>query len=130
MISKYIPDFVINTDQTGCNDQTTHNRSLDFQGVKTVLVKKKDLNKLTHFYTAQYSITASGKLLPKVFLSMQESTNKFGPLISKKVEAIENEFKNVFTCSKSGKITRELYKQFLEEIIQDYVKSTPFFIHY
>ena len=30
LISKYTPDFVINTDQTGCNYQTTYNRSLDF----------------------------------------------------------------------------------------------------
>ena len=70
----------------------------------------------------QYSITASGKLLPKVFLCMQESTNKFGPLVSKKVEALENEFENVVVrCSKSGKLTRELYKQFLEKITQDYI---------
>ena len=93
LISKYIPDFVINTDQTGCNDQTTYNRSLDFQGVKTVLVKKKRFE-LTHSYTAQYSITASGKLLLKVFLCMQE-VYKFGLLLSKKFEALENEFINV-----------------------------------
>ena len=43
---------------------------------------------------------------------MQESTNKFGPLVSKNVEALENEFKNVVVkCQKSGKLTRELYKQ-------------------
>ena len=58
---------------------------------------------------------------------MQESTNKFGPFVSKNVEALENEFKNVVvTCSKSGQLTRELYKQFLEKIIEDYVKATPF----
>ena len=57
---------------------------------------------------------------------MEEST-KFGPLVPQKVEALGNEIKNVVvTCSKSGKLTRKLYKQFLEKIIQDYVKATPF----
>ena len=58
---------------------------------------------------------------------MQESTNKLDHLVSKKVEALENEFKNVVvTCSKSGKLTRESYKQFLEKIIHNYVKATRF----
>lgn len=34
-------DYVINTDQTGCQYQSTYNRSLSEQRVKTVLVKKK-----------------------------------------------------------------------------------------
>lgn len=57
---KIIPDFnlnfVINTDQTGCNYQSTYNRSLEFKGTKTVLIKKHNLNKITHSYMAQYTI--------------------------------------------------------------------------
>ncbi|XP_011702627.1 PREDICTED: uncharacterized protein LOC105458780 [Wasmannia auropunctata] len=84
LISKFDLDFVINTDQTGCQYEMTYNRSLDFNRVKTVFVQKQSLNKLTHSYTAQYSVTASGKLLPLVFLCLQEPTNKFGPTVSKK----------------------------------------------
>lgn len=57
---KIIPDFnldfVINTDQTGCTYQSTYNRSLEFKDTKTVIIKKHNLNKITHFYTAQYCI--------------------------------------------------------------------------
>lgn len=34
-------DFIINTDQTGCQYQIPYNRSLALQGTKTVLIKKK-----------------------------------------------------------------------------------------
>ncbi|KYM98426.1 hypothetical protein ALC62_10866 [Cyphomyrmex costatus] len=129
LISKFDLDFVINTDQTGCQYQMTYNRSLDFRGVKTVFVKKQSLNKLTHSYTAQYSITASGKLLPLVFLCLQEPTNKFGPTVSKKIKKLTTEFKNVVvTCSKSGKLTKELYKQFLQNILVPYVNKNKFML--
>ena len=53
LISNFALDLVINTDQTSCQYQTTYNRSLDFQGVKTVFVKKHNIFKITHSYTAQ-----------------------------------------------------------------------------
>jgi hypothetical protein len=129
LISKFDLDLVINTDQTGCQYQMTYNRSLDYQGVKTVLVKKQNLNKLTHSYTAQYSITASGKLLPRVFLCLQEPTNKFGPIVSKTIEKLQTELKNVVvTCSKSGKLTKCLYEEFLKSILVPYVKNDKFLL--
>jgi hypothetical protein len=75
LLSNFDLDLVINTDQTSCQYQTTYNRSLDFQGVKTVFVKKHNINKITHSYTAQYSITASGKLLPQVYKNLQKLKN-------------------------------------------------------
>lgn len=85
IMPEYDFDFVINTDQTGCQYQITYNRTLAPQGSKTVLIKKKSLHDISHSYTAQYTITASGKILPVVFLCMQESTGKFGPLVQKKL---------------------------------------------
>lgn len=130
LITKYPnKDFVINTDQTGCEYQTTFNRSLDYKGVKTVLVKKQNLAKLTHCYTAQYSLTASGKLLPKVFLCMQEPGDTLGPRVIKTVELLTEEYKNiVVTCSKSGKLTKEIYKHFLHTTIKPYVTNNNFLL--
>lgn len=79
------------------------------------LVKKQNLNKMTHSYTTQYSITASGKLLPRVFLCLQEPTNKFGPRVLNTAKKLEAELKNVVvTYSKSDKLTKDLYKPFLQ----------------
>ncbi|KYN29403.1 hypothetical protein ALC57_01153, partial [Trachymyrmex cornetzi] len=121
-------DFVINTDQTGCQYEMTYNRALDFQGVKTVFVEKQSLNKLIHSYTAQYYVTASGKLLPLVSLGPHEPSNKFSPTISKKIQKLSTEFKNVVTCSKSGKLTNKLYKQFLGNILVPYVNKNKFML--
>lgn len=120
-------DYVINTDQTGCQYQSTYNRSLAEQGAKTVLVKKKDLNKISHSFTAQYALTASGKILPFVFLCMQEPSGRFGPIVKKKVDALTDKFKNVIVaCTKSGKFTKQLYEEFLKSFILPYVKQKKF----
>ncbi|KYN27979.1 hypothetical protein ALC57_02615, partial [Trachymyrmex cornetzi] len=71
-IFKFNRDYVINTDQTGCEYRVNVQR---FLSTKVFL---GDFNKITHSYTAQYAITASGKLLPKVFLCMQEPKELFG----------------------------------------------------
>ncbi|GFV02773.1 HTH CENPB-type domain-containing protein [Trichonephila clavipes] len=79
LIPNYDKDFVLNTNQTGCQYQSTYNRTLAEQGSKVVLVKWKDMNKVTHSYTAQYVMTLSGKLLPTVFICLQEANGNFGP---------------------------------------------------
>lgn len=102
LIPRFSKDFVINTDQTGCQYNATYNRSLDRRGAKDVHVRKENLSKISHSYTAQYSVAASGTLLPNVFLCLQEPGNKFGPRVSKEVETLSREFGNVVvTCSKS-----------------------------
>jgi len=121
-------DYIINTDQTGCQYQMTYNRTLATQGSKTVLVKKKSLHDISHSYTAQYSIIASGKILPVVFLCMQEPAGKFGPKVQKKVDTLINEYKNVFvTCSKSGKLTKTLYT-YLKYCLSPYVENNKFLL--
>lgn len=129
LIRNFDLDYVINTDQTGCQYQASYNRSLDLQGVKTVLAQKHNLNKISHSYTAQYSLTASGKLLPQVFICLQEAANKFGPLVTKTVDKLQTEYQNIIvTCSKSGKLIKDLYRQFLETVLVPYVKTEKFII--
>lgn len=52
-IPNYDPDFVINTDQTGCEYRVGIDRTLSHMGDKTVNVYLGDLNKVTHSYTAR-----------------------------------------------------------------------------
>ena len=110
LMPKFLLRFVINTDQSGCQYEIVYNRSLNFKGAKTVLVQKKNLNKMTHSYTVQYSVTAAGTLLPTVFLCMQETGHNFGPRVAKTVEQLTEEYGNVYvTCSKSGKLTKNFF---------------------
>ena len=91
----------INTDQTGCQYQSSINRALAIKGSKSVFVKTQSLNKLTHSYTAQYSITKSGDILPHVFICLQETGNKFGPRVQKQVNQFVKAYQNmIVTCSK------------------------------
>ena len=120
-------DLVINTDQMGCEYRLNIQRTLEHTGEKRVELYIGDLNKVTHSYTVQYSVTASGKLLPKVLICLQEVSGKFGPTIQKKVDEYSNEYKNIFiTCSKSGKLSSSLVLQFNQNVIQSYVENRPF----
>ena len=65
----------------GCEYRTDVKRTLEHTGSKIVDAYIGDINKVTHTHTAQYSITASGHLLPKVLLCLQEASGKFGPRI-------------------------------------------------
>lgn len=129
LMKKYSLDHVINTDQSGCQYENVINRSLDFKGAKTILVKKQNLNKITHSYTVQYSLTASGNLLPHVFICTQETGNKFGPIVSRTVDKLTEEYGNVVVvCSKSGKLTKELFVEYLRKVLKPYVGENQFLL--
>lgn len=117
----------INTDQTECAFQSTYNRSYSYQGEKRTEVAFKQIKKTTHSYTAQYSMTMSGKLLKTVFLCMQELSGTFGPLVQTQVNRLAEDLGNVFVIgSKSGKLSTTLYKDYLTNIIKPYVEDNEF----
>ncbi|XP_076545771.1 LOW QUALITY PROTEIN: uncharacterized protein LOC117611086 [Osmia lignaria lignaria] len=123
----YDSDYIINTDQTGCEYRINVARTYTHTGQKTVELFIGDLNKITHSYTAQYSLTKSGKLLPKVFVCLQESGDAFGVRVKAEVNEILKLCKNVIVvCSKSGKLSSDLYKKYLEKVIKPYVGNNPF----
>lgn len=71
----------------------------------------------------------SGEILPHVFLCMQEPSGKFGPHVQIKMDEITKDYKNVIiTCSKSGKLTQEIYQIFLKSILQPYVSREKFLL--
>jgi len=85
------------------------------------------MNKVTHSYTAQYAITLSGKLLPKVFVCLQEKTGSFGPRVKVEVDKFAEKYTNVvITSSTSGKLTTGLYTDYLWECVKPYVNEEKF----
>ncbi|XP_017882744.1 uncharacterized protein LOC108626532 isoform X1 [Ceratina calcarata] len=87
------------------------------------------MNKVSHSYTAQYAITLSGELVPHVFLCLQEPTGKFRPRVQKTVDDLMKQFSNVIvTCSKSGKLTTQLYTSFLSHVMLPYVGTEKFLL--
>jgi hypothetical protein len=129
LISKYNRDYIINTDQTGCAYRGDIKRTLSQKGEKTVQVTIGSLSRVSHSYTVQYAITASGKLLPKVFLCMQEPGGDFGPRVCETIKKLEKEYLNVsVVCSKSGKLTTGLFTKFLENVLKPYVKNNKFLL--
>ena len=108
-IGKYNPKLVLNTDQIGCEYRANIQRTLDNKGSKSVEVYIGDLNKVTHSYSAMYTITASGNILPKVFICLQEPRGIFGPRVQKRIHDLELSYGNVsIICSASGKLSTAL----------------------
>lgn len=127
LTSSFNLDFVINTDQMGCEYRANINRTLEHTGHKTVEVHLGDVNKVTHSYTVQYSITASGKLLPKVYICLQEVKGTFGPQVQRTVDGLCDQFRNVcVTASKSGKLSTQLYDHYTVEVLKPYVGENKF----
>jgi len=128
-ILKFDRDYVINTDQTGCEYRVDVRRILSTKGEKSTEVFLGDFNKITHSYTAQYAITASGKLLPKVFLCMQEPKGVFGPRVSAAIDKLSECYDNIHvTASKSGKLTKDHFSQFVVNIIKPYCNDNEFLL--
>jgi len=71
----------------------------------------------------------SGKVLPRVFLCLQEATGVFGSKIQQAIDNFTTIYTNVVvTSSKSGKLTTNLYTQYLKEILLPYVKKEKFLL--
>lgn len=123
----YDPDFIINTDQTSCEYRVNVSRTYTHTGEKLVQLYIGDLNKVSDLYTAQYSMTKSGKLLNKVFVCLQEFIDSFALRVQKDVNELLKLCKDVVViCSKSGKLTTSLYEQYLKSVVEPYVGNNPF----
>lgn len=69
-------------------------------------------------------MSLSGKLLPHVYICLQESTGCFGPRVQKSVDEYAAKYTNVIiTSSKSGKLTTDLYKKYLTDVMKPYVQE-------
>jgi len=121
-------NLIINTDQTGCQYQTVIDRTLDDIGKKEILVAVQNMNKVTHSYTAQYSLVMAGALLPFVFVCLQEPKGQFGPLVQEQIRDFSVKYPNVvIRCSASGKLSTKLYEEYLE-VLKVHVGKRPFLL--
>jgi hypothetical protein len=75
LMENYSHDFVINTDQSGCQYHMVFNRSRDYQGAKSVLVKKQNLAKTTH--STLYSILCFRQITFVCFLMYARNIKHF-----------------------------------------------------
>lgn len=74
----------------------------------------------------QYASTVVGTLMLQIFLCMQETKENFGPRVCKIVQAFMDQHKNGFiTASKSGKLTKHNFPDFVENI-SPYCKNHKF----
>lgn len=89
-ISNLNRDMIFNSDQSGINYEYYSTRTLSDKGEKITSVIVKSKRSTTHSFTIQPTISASGKLLPKLYVCLQEPRGKFGPNISKNMFGATN----------------------------------------
>lgn len=104
---------VYNSDQSGFNLEMYGGRTLSFIGTSKVENLVQSLNSLTHSYTIQPTVSASGHLISPLLIVLKEKDGKFGPKIEKDLYKADNIL--VF-ASTSGKLTSELAIRWFEQI--------------
>lgn len=107
------PDNVYNTDQSGFNLEMHAGRTLAFVGTLKVESLAQSINSLTHSYTIQPIITASGLLKSPLLIVTQEKGGCFGPIVEKTLYKAEN---IVTFASQSGKLSSKLAVQWFQDI--------------
>jgi Tc5 transposase C-terminal domain/DDE superfamily endonuclease len=107
------PETVYNTDQSGFSLELHSGRTLDIQGVRAVEAVVQSKSAMTHSYTIQPVISASGKLLSPLFLVLKEPTGSFGPRIMRSMFMAVNVH---VTSSRSGKVTKDIVRQWFKDV--------------
>lgn len=122
---RYPRRLIINMDQTGFNYEYTDKRTLSYIGERDTRVNIDQRNKMTHSFTSQPMVTRDGKLFGKLTLIMQETKNEFGVFIRRKVNEQERQYGNIRVfATTSGKMTTDLYLQWIEEVFQPAIRAT------
>lgn len=112
-ISKYLPQEISNTDQSGFNIELLSERTLAGKGGTIISASVQQSHSLTHSYTIQPLISMSGELIQPLFIVLQERSGEFGPNVS------EDLFKHPeisIHCNTSGKVTKEMLKKWFQDI--------------
>jgi hypothetical protein len=106
-------DNIFNSDQSGFNLEIHSGRSLDIKGKKQVYAVVQSLSSLTHSYTIQPTISASGELLSPMYVVLKETSGSFGPRV---VESMKNPSNLRISASKSGKLTKSSLEEWFKNI--------------
>jgi hypothetical protein len=70
------PSEIFNTDQTGVEKELHSTRTISFSGDKKTFAAVQSKNATTHSYTLQPTISLNGRLLPTIYLCLQEQGGK------------------------------------------------------
>jgi len=84
------------------------NRTLSEVGEKQISVCVTSSSALTHSYTIQPIISLSCEIVGPLLICLQEPGGKFGPIVEKNLFRPSNV---VVTCTKSGKLTKDIVKK-------------------
>ena len=111
---------IFNSDQSGFNYIIPSGRTLSEEGEKVTLSSVSSLASATHSYTIQPTITTGGKLLSPLFLCLHETNGEFGPRVTANLQHRPNIY---VTCSKSGKLTKQLLHEWCSNVLFQTVPS-------
>ncbi len=123
-VHNYNHDHVLNTDQSGYNYEMVSTRTLSEMGEKSTECAITSANKITHSYSIQVTISASGRLVGPVFLYLQEPQGLFGPRVLDSLPGYDNVY---LVCSSSGKLTKHLFREWCEVILPEITERTLLF---
>ena len=114
---EYVKSFgeenTFNSDQSGFNYIMTSGRTLSEEGEKITLSSVSSVSSTSHSYTIQPTISADGKLLSPIYLCLQETEGQFGPRVEENLLHRPNVY---VTCSNSGKLTKQLLREWCSEV--------------
>ena len=113
-LSKYEPNEVINTDQSGIELELHSTRTLSYKSEKVAVASVRSTNATTHSYTVQPTITLDGHLLSPVYLCLKESKGYISENIRSHLFKTSNV---VITCSSSGKLTTSLVEFWRDHVL-------------
>lgn len=120
LLPNFTPEEVINTDQSGFSYEIHGNRTLSFQGERDTLALTRCRNATTHSYTIQPMISASGDLLSKLMIVLQEPSGSFGPRVLDELPRYDDVF---VACSTSGKVTINIMKEWTQRCLKPVIGS-------
>ncbi|XP_071573356.1 uncharacterized protein [Temnothorax nylanderi] len=112
-IDRYGVENIYNSDQSGFQLELHSGRTLSHKGVKKVESVVQSISATTHSYTIQPTISADGRLLSPLFITLKEVTGTFGPRVQETLFNAPNIF---ITASKSGKLTSNHVKTWLNDV--------------
>ena len=112
------PNSTYNTDQSGFSYNVHTNRTLSHTGETVTVAAVKTLNALTHSYTIQPLVNMRGELVGKLYVNLKEARNEFGPIVAQNLPNHSNLY---VTCSTSGKLTKQLVRQWADNVFRDSV---------
>lgn len=113
---EFSPQNIWNSDQISVCYELHRMRTLSDKGEKITLLFVQRENAVTHSITVMPVINENG-LFGKLYICLKETSNSFGPIIQKQIDALEKIFPFVkLVCSTSGKLNNGLMKIWVDEV--------------